>query len=203
MGNYGVLLVVLLAVGLVMFLVHFLARRLAQDLAERTKDRDEPIVRPGFLLALALIFGACWVLAWGVMWWPPRWIERQRQRVEISKRIETAGGWNAVINDSKIFWSTNEPPYFRFFPNYQSNLTLPPAITALKPREITGETNNGLCTVKYQLFGYHSTGARGQAFYWLLVVINEPGTNTTELFRKGPGGQRTIHQVTNTVFEIY
>ncbi len=135
--------------------------------------------------------------------WPPRWLERRHQRNEVFARVEKAGGWKKLVEDTQILLATNQSPGVRISPRYDTNFTLPPAIASLKARDVELEMWRNPASATFQIYGYHSTGARGQSYYWLCVVPEAADETVTANLRARVGPKRTIRQITNSVFEIY
>jgi len=93
---------------LVVFLIHFLARRISKRIGENVCDpileaKRKPLVRPGFVLTLILIFFGIPLIWKIIIWWPPRWIERQEQRKQVALRIAEAGGYSNLVRACVIF----------------------------------------------------------------------------------------------------
>jgi hypothetical protein len=123
--------------------------------------------------------------------------ERSKQRQEILKRVQSAGGWDEVRRGCEMLASNNpqgfywRPPQSNVwvYPNpqtepkkyYITNLDygpLPPAVASLHPREIRYEPSEffqnekpvphpGVVRVKF--FGIHSTGGHSTPYYGLEV----------------------------------
>jgi hypothetical protein len=196
----------LFGTALVVFLVHVLARRLTKDAAsvEQTK--------PG-MLGRGIYYVAKWITIIGFVYlvvvylpnyFPPRWVERISQRKQVAERVQSAGGWGEVLRQSSLFVSTNADPRLDLVvPWAQTNIVFPPAIKALKPRNIARDSWDGVNILKLHIFGIHSTGRRGPAFYSLVVMPDAPQTNVVDLLRQHYGDRQTIRQITNGVFEVY
>lgn len=120
--------------------------------------------------------------------WPPVWLERRAQREEVSKRVEAVGGWAALKRDCEALAEAHRDDEDVFRWRFTRD-TLPPAIAALKPRDVEFYPLSMLrqikseesirwygtnAVVRIQVFGYHSTGGRG-APYLGIEVLCEPG----------------------------
>jgi len=190
--------------GLVVFLFLFLSRRLTRDAVnteEKTPGRIGEIVyltSKWLTLILSLYLG----LAYLPSFWPPRWMERRDQRKQVIQRVEAAGGWAKLVQDTQILLATNDSPYVRISPRWETNFVLPTTIATLKTRDVELSKMEGPSTALLHIFGYHSTGGRGQANYWLFVVEEGSEKKAIESLRSR-FSNRTIRQITNSVFEVY
>lgn len=152
---------------------------------------------------------------------PPAWMDRIDQRKKLDECVHTAGGWNAVRRDCTLFIS-NRTDFSYWRPsetnvhvtsfsngvaiNYITNLdygTLPPALAALKPRELKYHPP----VMQIRLFGMHATGGHSTPYFGLEVVC---GTNNAEYHpNEGNSGgvsgnhHSTFKKVAEGIYEIY
>ena len=152
---------------------------------------------------------------------PPAWVDRIDQRNKLQERVKTAGGWDLIRRDCTLFVS-NRNEFFYWFPpatnvqvtwfsnnvamHYTTNEnygTLPPALAALKPREMRYYPP----VLKIRLFGMHSTGGHSTPYFGLEVVC---GTNIPEYRpNKGNSGgvsgnhHSTFKKIAEGIYEIY
>ena len=196
---------VLFWIGLLIFGILYASRKATASL-ERVEEK-----KPGLPAEIAY-YAAKWtmilsllgfLIPWLLMSWPPRWMERREQRKEVFKRVESAGGWAKIVEGTRILLATNISPVFRISPRYETNFALPSAVAALKAQDIELQRLQGLSTAFVQIYGMHSSGGRGQAFYWLYIVDEGSPAVALERLRSRFNRPRTIHQITNGVFEIY
>ena len=190
--------------ALCIFLMLFLSKRLARTLAKEEEEKPgvvaDSVYRISKWLTLILLF-YLGLSFWSN--WPPKWMERRDQRKEVFKRVEGAGGWSQLFGDTSALLSTNDSPGLSITPRFDTNIVLPPSIAALKARDIDLHKWEGSSTAFFHIYGYHSTGGRGQAGYWLYVVAGGSEDKAIESLRSRLTRSRTIHQITNGVFEVY
>jgi hypothetical protein len=166
--------------------------------------------------------------------WPPPSVERRDQRHELLARVQTVGGWEAVRRGCEAL-VTNYPDGLNWFPPcsnawvypnpqtephryYVTNIDygpLPPAVAALRPREIEYYPLKMLrefpkepqvTVVRIKVFGGHSTGGHSTPYYGLEVPCGEGADGyTPRPSRGGASGNRytTYGKVADRVFEIY
>jgi len=201
--------IAVLAVGLIAGLTHIVARSLSRASAERAAfgpidDHRQSLVRPGFILCLLSVFVIAPLAFRLLAWWPPRWLEHRQHHQQAIERVVAAGGWDSLHQDTALLLATNQGQYLRcYYPLRQTNFVLPSAIAALKPREIElnlGRSSNAAC---YRIFGYKSSGARGQANYWLVVTGENGSPDIPKAITSRFPSPRTIHLITNGVYEVY
>jgi hypothetical protein len=197
-----------------MFFVRFLLGPFSPKIWEQM--RKHPILHVIWGLFAVLSFYFIFVYTG-----PPAWVERIDQRKRLQERVNAAGGWDMVRRDCALFVS-NRTDSFYWYPsatnvhftsfsngiavNYLTNLdygTLPPALAALKPREIRYHPP----AMQIRLFGMHSTGGHSTPFFSLEIVCS---TNAAEYHSQNGinGGvseksRSTYRQVADGVFEIY
>ena len=111
MDVIGLILTAVIGVALVVCLNHFLARRIstriaAEPAAQQSLSDRSPLVRPGFILSLLLIFLATyWV--WNL--WPPNWVQQRAFRRTVLQRVEDSGGWERLTANAKLLAATTIP----------------------------------------------------------------------------------------------
>lgn len=108
--------------------------------------------------------------------WPPHWLERIQQRKIVRERVRNAGGWEAIRKDCQDIVLTNSATGFQWFGHFNGQeSTLPKSLSALQPRVVQlWPEQNGMQSIKIQIFGGHATGGRGQDFYIITVVCSPP-----------------------------
>jgi hypothetical protein len=131
--------------------------------------------------------------------WPSAEEERNTERQQILRRIESAGGWTALKRDCDILASQHQDFNYTWFEWPSNPNPLPPAIAALQPiridyycpKEIAemkklevgpggSYTANQIGTnvvVRIWLFGQHSTGGHDLPGYGLEVLCETSVTN--------------------------
>jgi hypothetical protein len=133
----------------------------------------------------------------------------------VSERIKSAGGWDALRRDciSLAQQHTNDP-----FVWYAANdfKLLPPAIAALKPKEVTYysprlmqdfKSERHLPIVRIMIFGQHPTGGHTVPEYGLEVMSGSAG----EAYQPPPNPYITApavvywhsRKIADDIYEIY
>lgn len=181
---------------------------------------------------LALV---CFLAIWGILnpgLWPPRSVERRQQRQEVFKRVQRAGGWEAVRSGCESL-VTNYPNGLSWFPPrsnvqvypnpqtepqryYVTNLdygSLPSSILALQPREIRYYPQltlpkDGLpaAVVRIKIFGAHATGGHSIPYFGLEVACGPNAESyRPQSVRDGMSGShyRGSDQVAEGIYEVY
>jgi hypothetical protein len=200
------LLSVFLGTAVLAFLTHLLARRLTKDVIRLEEKHPGLLARCGrlvskwFAIVAVFYFGCVYLPAY----LPPRWVQRQFQRRQVAERVASTGGWEALIRQSSALVATNTSPPLGFIvPWARTNLVLPPAIAALQPHYIHVDTWGGSTTLRFHVFGIHSTGHRDGAFYSVIVLLDGHATNAFEVVRARIRGQESFRRITDGVFEVY
>lgn len=162
------------------------------------------------------------------------WSERRGQRKVVNERVQSAGGWDAVRRGCELLATNKLEPFYWRPPSPRAEVTdyssgvarhyitnidygpLPPAVAALKPREIRyyppeilrqSKAESDAPVMHIRLFGGHSTGWRSQPYFGLEVVCGLGGENYRP--KKGNSGgvdgnsHSTFRKVAEGVFEIY
>ena len=157
------------------------------------------LVFVGFLVWLWFIY-----ISSGIMSWPPRPLERMRDRARTLEQVKLAGGWEAVTKGCDELmqlptfynynWSMGRP----FQPEGLPSADLPPALAALKPQivrfERHSETN---WAVSIRLRG-------GRRDNYNLRVMCAPPTNSTNTLPRftSPPIVRQGRQLADRVYEF-
>lgn len=173
------------------------------------------------------VIWACVTLAGvlGLIWlsnpaaWPPPSVERRTQRRQVLERVESAGGWTALKRDCNMLANAyKDDPYgFRWF-RFNTD-PLPPAIAALRPREVEFYSPKFLehfgsegikwhgsnVVVRISVFGAHATGGHSQPSLGLDVVC-EPGVpnySPARLRSEVPFRYWRYRKVADDVYEFF
>lgn len=164
--------------------------------------------------------------------WPPGFVERRAQRQRVLERVQKVGGWGAVRLGCEAL-ITNYPDGLVWFPPasnawvypnpqrephryYVTNIDygpLPPAVAALRPREIRyyprrllAEDEPQVAVVRIKIFGGHSSGGHSTPYFGLEVVCStNSGSYRPRPARGGASGNHydSYHRVIDRVYEIY
>jgi len=169
--------------------------------------------------------------------WPPEWLDRRHERQIVIERLQPVGGWAALQRDCDTLALQYRDGDFIWFPRIDTNTispdlagisytnALPPAISALKPRNVTFNspaarqrdaamrhdfrTLNGeaqFAVFRFWIFGKPNTDGHVMPYLGLEVVS---GTNadgyTPHPSMGGAKGNRydTYRKITNGIYEIY
>ncbi len=151
--------------------------------------------------------------------WPPTWWWRHKQRVIVIERLQSAGGWTALKRDCDALANTyKDDPYgFRWLRGDTN--ALPPAIAALKPKEVEfyppkvlqpigterEKWHGSNAVMRISIFGAHSTGGRDQPWLWLEVLC-EPGVisySHSRLRSTTPLRYWKYRKITDNIYEYY
>ena len=137
--------------------------------------------------------------------WPPASLERRAQRKHVLERIHSAGGWPALQHDCDALSQQHGDAYYFWTP--RSTNALPPAISALKPKEVRagwiehpGEPTE-LRLVHIKVFGFRSTDGH-QSPYFGLEVASGPGAETYKP-TKSKFNDGRCELVTNNIYEVH
>lgn len=134
----------------------------------------------------------------------PSWTaQRQRQRKEVRRRVEAAGGWAMLEQECRSLFSNGQTQLSLLVPGFASNL--PPAIASLRAREIKAyAAPDGVPIARLRFFGMQSSGGQSSPYYGLWVVC-APVSNdyTPKLDFGGRLVTGKILRITNSVFEVY
>ena len=172
-------------------------------------DSSQP-ARSRLIPVLAIAAGL-FVLFWYfvVVWrlpdaWPPASLERRTQRKEISERIQSAGGWSALQHDCDVLSQQHRDAVYFWTP--RSTNALPPAISALKPKEVRASwtQHSGEPTelrVHIKVFGLRSTDGH-QSPYFGLEVVTGPHAGTYKSVRSR-FVDLPCELVTNGIYEVH
>ncbi len=158
---------------------------------------------------------------------PPAWWDRREQRKTVSERVQTAGGWSAVRQGCELLTMNKPEPFYWqppvtgawVYPNpqtepkkyYVTNIDygpLPPAVAALKPREIRFYPGKqDVAVMHIRLFGMHSTGGYSTPYFGLEVVCGTGAERYRPKQGKSGGvsgnSHSTYKKVAEGVYEIY
>jgi len=137
--------------------------------------------------------------------WPPRSVERHRQRAEVLKRIQTAGGWAALRRDCDALAERHRDSGFVW---HGDTNALPPTLAALRPWSVIfySPDEPKVSVVRIKVFGSHSTGGRSTAYFGLEVVCaTNAESYRPEPSHGGASGNRydSYNRVTDTIYEIF
>ena len=130
------------------------------------------------------LFAIYYFLQFTLYGYPPIWLERRGQRSELLQRAQSAGGWAAVKRDCDTLADRYKDDQDGFTWLHGDTNSLPPAIAALKPKEVRfyplgffrqfgseGVRYFGSnIVVRISVFGAHSTGGHDQPWLGLDVV---------------------------------
>jgi len=204
MDTIELILAAIVTVALVVYLVHFLARRLSQRLGERAANQSieayrHPLIRSNFVLALLLIYLGGYGILKIRSWWPPAWVQRDSQRKEVFRRVESAGGWGRLLAETTVWMATNDPNFPGWLSAFNTNCHLPQSISTLKPVLIEVNPGQITNTVLFHVFRAH----RHQPGYALYVTSTKSSQAAIETFRTKFPRTDTPRQITNGVFEVY
>ena len=137
--------------------------------------------------------------------WPPTSLERRAQGKQVLERIQSAGGWPALQHDCDVLSQQHRDAYYFWTP--RSTNALPPAISALKPKEVragwiehSGESTE-LRLVHIKVFGFRSTDGH-QPPYFGLEVASGPGAETYKP-TKSKFNDHRCELVTNNIYEVH
>jgi hypothetical protein len=212
-----VFIILFVLLGLAFVVVRM--RELASSEGEaRTPVRSNFVL--GLLSILVLFFIYLWVVAGGL--WPPFWLEHHRQQQEVSKRIQSIGGWEALKRDAVLLAKQNNEAGFlwlrgkSFLANEGfTNYALPPAFAALNPsqvrlfnpRRLSQQFGDGpdVEVVEIKIFGMHSIGGHSTPYYGL-ELVRGPGTNEyrPQASRTALGNAHsTYRKIIDNVYEVY
>jgi len=127
---------------------------------------------------------------------------RQERQIAF-KRVQAAGGWEAIKKDCCLL--TNQPDgYFVWFmrPNYTN---LPPAIAALKPIEVRCFVDEKLHVpiVRIHVLGISDTDRTEPYFGFWIVCAPTPDDYKPKFDFGARSFQGKSLLITNSVFEIY
>jgi hypothetical protein len=145
--------------------------------------------------------------------WPPDWVDRRKQRQMMMERVQFAGGWVALQRDCDALVEQYRERAFVWYRGHTNQL--PPAIAALKPKEVRfyspallrdDKDEPPVPVVRIKVFGAHSTGGHSYPYFGL-EVVSGPGV---ENYRPRPSrggvsgnGYRSYSTVTDRIYEIY
>ena len=205
-----------------MFLVRILLGPFSPKIYEQM--RRHPVLHVIWGLFSVAIFYFLFVL---IPTGPPVWWDRREQRKTISERVQIAGGWGVVRQGCELL-ATNKPGQFYWHPpatgvhvypnpqtepqNYYVTIIdygpLPPAVAALKPREIRFyPSKQDVAVMRIKLFGMHSTGGHSTPYFGLEVVCGAGAERYRPKQGKSGGvsgnSYSTYKKVAEGVFEIY
>jgi hypothetical protein len=195
--------------------------------------RRHPVIH-GIWACFAFVGALVFIGALNPGIWPPPSVERRGQRQRVLERVQSVGGWEAVRRGCEAL-ATNYPEGLTWlpprsnawvYPNpqtdphryYVTNLDygpLPPAVAALKPREIRYYPPNLLresreapqvAVVRLRIFGIHSSGGHSTPYYGLEVPCGAGADSYAPRPSQGgvPGNRHTTFgKVADRVFEVY
>ena len=109
--------------------------------------------------------------------WPPHWLERARQRQMVYQRVQDAGGWEAIRRDANELVQKYASTGYTWFAllKLKDEPAPPASFASLKPKQVDlYDEADGMCSVRINIFGYHSTGGRGQDSYTVKIVCPYP-----------------------------
>jgi hypothetical protein len=130
-------------------------------------------------------------------------IERHSQREMLAKRVQTAGGWDAVRRDCLSFAAQHTDG---FYSNWHDT-NLPPAILALRPLSVEYAPEYGC--IRMRIFGMHASGGHSKPYFGLEVdtSTNNASYNHGTGYDNGRGVIGNHHsiakQVAEGVYELY
>ncbi len=142
--------------------------------------------------------------------WPPAFMERRAERRLLAERVQSAGGWSALVRDCERLGQQYKEEGSFFWTRARTN-SLPPAIAALRPMVVTFGRGASfgfpdVATVQIKLFGLHSTGGHSTPLLGVVVVLGQGSTP----YKPGPvpsyvggGPYCTYRAVTNSVYEYF
>ena len=152
--------------------------------------------------------------------WPPDWLERRTQRQQVLERVQAAGGLAALKRDCDTLADAHrDDPYgFRWYRFFDTN-SLPPAITALKPKVVEFYPRKEVqqfgaegrrwfgsnVVIRITIFGAHSTGGHDQPSLGL-DVLRESGASDyrpERLRSTTPLRYWRYRKVADAVYEFY
>jgi len=132
----------------------------------------------------------------------PSWTaQRERQRKEVRRRVEAAGGWGTLEQECRSLFSNGQ--FSLPSPRFASNL--PPVIASLRAREIKAyAAPDGVPIARLRFFGMQSSGGQSSPYYGLWVVCAPvPNDYTPKLDFGGRLVTGKVLRITNSVFEVY
>ena len=146
--------------------------------------------------------------------WPPRWLEKREQRHQLLERVQSAGGWEALKRDCIALAKQHQDDQFVWY--YGDLNSLPPAIAALKPKDVTYYSpkvlkdfpeERHLSIVRIMIFGQHPTMGHTVPEFGLEVMCGDSG----EIYEPPPRPYITApavvywqsQKVADGIYEIY
>jgi hypothetical protein len=169
----------------------------------RATIRHQALIHVVWLVSLPL---AAWLI---LPAWPPLWLERRAQRNTTLARVQSAGGWEAIMRDCVALTHRHEDEGLRWSRTNDTGLLIPAALKTLDPGDIVYEPidkpGTNINIIRLKIFGTAARGRRPVPYYGLEVVF---GTNAADFLPKpkvGPVGEGfTTHQrLAENIYEIY
>ncbi len=164
----------------------------------RNRMRDNPF-------AHFLMFCAIPVAVGLVLLIHPGWLKRYEERRQVLKKVEQAGGWDALRRDCLVIASqaTNFERGDMGWLKYMTNFPpLPSAVSTLDPLRFTCTYDGAGSVVRFHVLGHYSTDGAWPE-YWLWFYCGE-GTESY-VPKVNFGGGRfgvTVRMITNGIFEV-
>jgi hypothetical protein len=192
-----------LLTALVAYLIHFLARSLSRSLAEKAANRtaDEnckPLIRPGFILVLAILVSGFLFLWFRPVIKTPQWYAKYRLRTEVNQRVQSIGGWDELIAITKSLTATNQPAVPTWIHPATSGQIGSESLVSLRASKIT--VHPGFITNTLRIDFFRS---RLRVSYTIFVAPDYPDDVAMQTFRLKYSPKSTIRPLAPGVFEVH
>ena len=141
--------------------------------------------------------------------WPPLWLERRAQRSTALARVQSAGGWEAIMRDCVALTHRHEEEGLRWSRTNDTGLLIPAALKKLDPSDIAYEPidkpGTSINIIRLKIFGNATPGRRPVPYYGFEVVFGSNAANYLPKPRSGVLGEgfSTNQTVANNIYEIY
>jgi hypothetical protein len=195
-----------LLTALVVYLIHFLARNQSRSLADKAVNRtgDEnckPLIRPGFILVLAILVSGFLFLWFRPVIKTPAWYAKYRLRSEVNQRVQNIGGWNELIAIARSLAATNQPVVPTWIHPGGPGVLGAENLVELRASMIA--VHPGFITNTVQINFLDGGRGRPRVSYTIFVAPDYPDDVAVQTFRLKYSQKSTIRPLAPGVFEIH
>lgn len=203
MGAVIVHLLLLASIALVIRLVAALvSRESARQLRKHWKAHVLWVLA---IPATGLVFGNYVYDAW-----PPLWWERHALRNEMQAMVRSAGGWEALQKDCRVFAEQHQQESGSSWYGNDTN-GFPATLVVLQPKRVefyspaigTNFNDSGFPIVRITVFGANVSGARGTPWMGFDVICGECPKDYLPKRNRSSDRDWTYRKVAEGVFEFY
>lgn len=193
----GILLTGLLVLGM-HWVARLWARRLGEAAANRSLIKPPPLIRPGFMLIVAILVGGFLLFWFRSKIKTPEWYAKYRLRTEVHHRIKSMGGWDQLLIASKSLIATNQPVVPTWIPPGSIQESSLPALSQLGASLIL--VHPGFITNTLQIGFYQY---RPRASYTIYVAPDYPNDLALRAFQLNVSRQASLRPLAPGVFAVY